>query len=111
MQVVSVEPGHAVCSGRGEQRRVRIALIGEVRQDDWLLVFLDSAIERLSVDRAAEISATLDLLAAVQAGADGNAPAQFDLPSRMSREQLMQLSGHQDCHPLSTSPSLAGTAP
>ena len=35
----------AGCSGRGEPRRVRTALVGERRAGDWLLVFLDSARE------------------------------------------------------------------
>ena len=62
MQVARIEPGHAVCAGRGETRRVRTALVGEVALGEWLLVFIDSAQERLDPDRAQEITATLALL-------------------------------------------------
>lgn len=93
MQVLSLEPGHAQCAGRGERRRVRTALIGEAVVGDWLLVFLDSAQERISAERAAEVDATLDLLLAVQSGAGGGADAGFALPSRLSREDLLALSG------------------
>lgn len=101
MQVQRVEPGHAVCAGRGEMRRVRTALVGDVAIGEWLLVFIDSAQERLEADRAREIDATLDLLQAVMNGtADDDAAgrasptaAAFELPSRMSADQLRALSG------------------
>ena len=93
MQVLELEPGHAVCSGRGEQRRVRTALVGEPRPGDWLLVFLDSAQERITAERAAEVNATLDLLAAVQAGEGGGADAAFTLPSQLSAHELLALTG------------------
>ena len=93
MQVLALEPGHAICTGRGERRRVRTALIGEPRPGEWLLVFLDSAQERISAERAHEVDATLDLLAAVQAGAGGDAEAGFALPSRLSQAELLALSG------------------
>ena len=91
MQVFELEPGHAICVGRGERRRVRTALVGEPRPGDWLLVFLDSAQERISAERAGEVNATLDLLAAVQAGEGGGADAGFALPSRLSAAELLAL--------------------
>lgn len=99
MQVMSVEPGHALCAGRGETRRVRTALLGEVALGDWLLVFIDSARERLDPQRADEINATLDLLQASLAGAlpRGEAPVAFDLPSRWTTEQLRALSSTESC--------------
>jgi hydrogenase expression/formation protein HypC len=96
MQVVAIEPGHAQCFGRDELRRVRTALVGDVTEGEWLLIFLDSAQERISEQRAQEINATLDMLAAALQGQDVNAPAgqdAFELPSRMSREELLALSG------------------
>lgn len=107
MQVQRVEPGHALCAGRGEMRRVRTALVGEVAIGEWLLVFIDSAQERIGADRAREIDAALDLLQAVMNGnvdtdATGSVPlveAAFDLPSRMSTDQLRALSGNTESTP------------
>lgn len=93
MQVIALEPGHALCAGRGERRRVRTALVGEPRPGDWLLVFLDSAQERITAERAREVDATLDLLAAVQTGQGGAADAGFALPSQISAAELLALTG------------------
>jgi hydrogenase expression/formation protein HypC len=97
MQVRRVEPGHAVCDGRGEQRRVRTALVGEVALGDWLLIFIDSAQQRLSAQRAAEIDAVLDLVQDALAGQaacpDAAAAPAFELPSRMTVRQMQVLSG------------------
>jgi len=92
MQVARVEPGHATCVGRGETRRVRTALVGDVAPGDWLLVFLDSARERLSAERAAEVDATLDLLAEALGGS-ALGEIGFELPSAMSAAQLAALAG------------------
>jgi len=94
MQVLALEPGHALCEGRGERRRVRTALVGDPAPGDWLLVFIDSAQERISAERAREVDAPLDLLAAVQAGEGGGADAGFALPSRLSRDELLALAGN-----------------
>ncbi|MBK6715823.1 MAG: HypC/HybG/HupF family hydrogenase formation chaperone [Burkholderiales bacterium] len=95
MQVIETQPGHALVQGRGEVRRVNTALVGEPRQGDWLLIFLDAAREALSPSRAAEVNATLDLLDAAMAGLDNTAQgsAAFELPSAMSAEQLAALTG------------------
>ncbi|MDI3514171.1 MAG: hydrogenase expression/formation protein HypC [Rhodocyclaceae bacterium] len=93
MQVMAVEPGHVRCVGRLGLRRVRSALVGEVAVGDWLLVFLDSAQERISADRAREVDATLDMIEAVMQGDAGDGDAAFALPSAMSSEQLRALSG------------------
>ncbi len=93
MQVSAIEPGHAWCEGRGERRRVNTALVGEVVAGDWLLVFLGDARERIDAERAAEVSATLDLVLGAMQGESLGAEAGFELPSRMSAEQLRQLAG------------------
>ena len=94
MQVSRIEPGHALCSGRGETRRVRTALVGDVAPGEWLLVFIDSAQERLEPQRATEINATLDMLQSAMNGAtQETADAAFDLPSRWTTAQLRALSG------------------
>ena len=97
MQVTRVEPGHAICQGRGEMRRVRTALVGDIQAGDWVLIFLDSAQEVINEDRAREINSALDLLAACLQESTPNSPMRdgtvdFDLPSRMSREELLALS-------------------
>ncbi|MDE2604351.1 MAG: HypC/HybG/HupF family hydrogenase formation chaperone [Burkholderiales bacterium] len=94
MQAASVRPGFALCEGRGERREVSTALIGEVAPGDWLLVFLDSARERISAARAAEVDATLDLVLGAMAG---EVPAvedpAFALPSSLDARQLAALVG------------------
>ena len=93
MQVRALEPGHALCEGRGERRRVRTPLVGEIAPGDWVLVFLDSAQAVISAARAREVDATLDLLEAVMQGGAHDDAVAFVLPSAMSREQIQALSG------------------
>lgn len=91
MQALAIEPGHATCRGRGETRRVRTALVGDVAPGDWLLVFIDTAQERLDAARAAEIDGALDLLQAVTDGRPAAADVPFDLPSRWSTDRVRSL--------------------
>lgn len=92
MQVLATRAGHATVARGTQQREVRTALVGTVQPGDWLLVFLDDARERLSPERAAEVSATLDLVqAALAAPTEAAAGAPFELPSAMSAEQLQAL--------------------
>ena len=67
MQVRSIEAGRVWVEGRGERRRVDLALIGEVAPGDWLLVHLNDARERIDARRAAEVDAALDLVEAAMA--------------------------------------------
>lgn len=96
MQVDSVDGeglGLALCHGRSGVQQVRTALVGEVQAGDWLLVFIDSAVERIDAQRAAEIDVTLSLLEqGLHGGADATTVA-FELPSLMSREAVLALSG------------------
>lgn len=91
MQVTAIEPGHAVCEGRGERRRVNTALVGDVAPGDWLLVFLGDARERIDAERASEVNAALNLVLGAMQGQGADGEAGFELPSRMSAEQLRQL--------------------
>lgn len=97
MQVRQTAPGRALVEGRGEQRWVDTALVGEVQPGDWLLVFLDGARERLDSERAAEIDATLtllgDALLGQAGGPDPTCDPGFALPSAMSAEQLAAMTG------------------
>lgn len=92
MRVISSADGMAECEGRGERRRVRMALVGEVPVGEQVLVFLDSAIERLDAERAAEIEAALDLLQAALHG-EQLASTPFALPSAMDASSLAALTG------------------
>lgn len=99
MQVVGTAPGRAEVDGRGERRWVDTALLGDVAPGEWLLIFLDGARERLDAERAAEVNATLDLIAASMGADNGCHPldaAAFVLPSQMTAEQLAALTGHTD---------------
>jgi hydrogenase expression/formation protein HypC len=94
MQVSAVEPGFASVAGRGETRRVATRLIGDCEPGQWLLVFLDDARELITRERAAEVNATLDLLAAAigQAGLPTfpNDPG-FALPSAMDMRAVQRM--------------------
>lgn len=92
MQVLRVTPGRALCAGRGEQREIGTVLVGDVAPGDWLLVFLESARERITAARAAEVNAVLDLVSAAVQGADASEP-DFALPSAMDPRQLVALTG------------------
>lgn len=95
MQVFRVEAGHAWVAGRGEVKRVDTALVGDCAEQDWLLVFLDAARERIDAARAAEVNAVLDLLQGALAGHhDAIAEAGFELPSCMDPTTLAALTGH-----------------
>ncbi|MCG7973281.1 MAG: HypC/HybG/HupF family hydrogenase formation chaperone [Candidatus Thiodiazotropha taylori] len=61
MQVVSTEGTTALCQGMGESRTVDTLLVGDQPVGSWLLVFLNSAREVLSEQRAEQISQALDL--------------------------------------------------
>ena len=93
MQVESVTPGLALCRSRGAIQQVRTVLVGDdIAPGDWLLVFLDSAIELIDATRAHEINATLALLERSTNADVSQTEAAFALPSRMSREELIALS-------------------
>jgi hydrogenase expression/formation protein HypC len=94
MQVTALSPGFAQVLGRGETRRVKTSLLPELAVGQWVLVFLDDARELLTPQRALEVNATLDLLAAAMGQDDGlgsHAEAAFDLPSAMDINALRQL--------------------
>ena len=113
MQVQATDPGHASCAGRGETRRVRTALVGDVAVGGWLLVFIDNAQELLTAQRAQEINATLDLLHQALNGHELShdtldpTHTAFDLPSRWTTEQLRALSGAPSAPTTSTTESQA----
>lgn len=94
MQVISSDPGFANVVGRGERRRVGTRLVGDCEPGQWLLVFLDDAREVISPERAAEVNATLDLLAlAMGQGATPAFPIEsgFALPSAMNLQAVQRM--------------------
>lgn len=84
MQVIEVEAGRARCVGRSGEAWLDTALVGEVRLGDWLLAFLGGAREVLDAERAAQISAALEALDALQSGAPVDIDAFF--PDLVGRE-------------------------
>jgi hydrogenase expression/formation protein HypC len=68
MQVVDCNGYVALCHGRGGQRRIDLALVGEQAPGTWLLCFIDAAREVIDAESAARINAALDGLEAVMAG-------------------------------------------
>jgi hydrogenase expression/formation protein HypC len=91
MQVGAVEPGHAVCEGRGERRRVSTALVGAVAPGDWLVGVRGAGRAPPHAARATEVNAALDLVLGAMQGRGADGDAGFALPSRMSAQQLRQL--------------------
>jgi hydrogenase expression/formation protein HypC len=70
-----------------------------------VLVFMDSARERISPERAEEVNATLDLVEAAMDGAHADlldAELGFVLPSSMTPQQLAALSGTAQPSPQET---------
>ena len=55
MQVLQTAPGLALCEGMGQRREVNTWLIDPPEPGDWLLVFIDSAREKLEPQRARQI--------------------------------------------------------
>jgi len=94
MQVVQSEPGWALVRDREQLRRIKTTLVGQCDIGQWLLVFLEDARELISAQRATEVLATLDLLAAAMSPARPTAAsgeAAFTLPSAMSLQELQRL--------------------
>jgi hydrogenase expression/formation protein HypC len=62
MQVVEAGTIYAWCEGLGERRQIDMRLVGNVPVGHWVLVFLDSARERLAEKDAALITSALQAL-------------------------------------------------
>lgn len=60
MRVLRRQDMFAWCDGRGQQRHVNLALVGEVNEGDWVLVHLDTASEVISPERVDEVNRALD---------------------------------------------------
>ncbi|GGB78727.1 hydrogenase [Marinobacterium zhoushanense] len=72
MQVRVVEGERALCTSGDEQHWIDIRLIEMPVPDDWLLVFLEAAREKISAERARQVAQALQ---ALDAGARGDIAA------------------------------------
>lgn len=68
MQVIQSGFGFALCDYQGEQRQVDTILVGDQPEGTWLLVFINSAREVISVEQAEKIG---DALKAVSLAMQG----------------------------------------
>jgi len=59
MKVLETAPGYSICDWVGERRRIDTRLIDEHSPGDWLLVFIDTAREIISEERARLVSNAL----------------------------------------------------
>jgi hydrogenase expression/formation protein HypC len=99
MQVLRIEPGYAVCEGRGEKRRVTTALVGDVVVGDWVLIFLNDAREIIDAQRAAEVNMALNWVQDAMGGAHleclRDEDIGFMLPSQMNLQDLKEMTGEK----------------
>ena len=77
------EGGYAVCRTRDGQCQVDLALTGPVPDGSWLLVFQGAAREIIDAQRAHDIDAALDALAAI---AQGQTDIDSFFPDLVNRE-------------------------
>ncbi|SDH26831.1 HypC/HybG/HupF family hydrogenase formation chaperone [Roseospirillum parvum] len=81
MLVRAVDDSHALCHGRGETRRISLALIEPPPPGSWVLVHLDTARAVLDPAEAAAIDAALDALEAAMTGTPLPDPADDPPPT------------------------------
>ncbi|MDP2902835.1 MAG: HypC/HybG/HupF family hydrogenase formation chaperone [Methylovulum sp.] len=62
MQIIEQRGESAVCLYRGEENRVDMMLVGEQPVGTWLLVFLDTAREVISAEKARQIADALEAM-------------------------------------------------
>lgn len=59
MQIIGFDGEYAVCACQGEQRLIDTILVGKPAIGEWVLVFLDTAREIISPERAGQINNAL----------------------------------------------------
>lgn len=62
MQVFETRGESALCVYRGEASLIDMMLVGEQPKDTWLLVFLDTAREVISAEKAGQINDALEAM-------------------------------------------------
>lgn len=68
MQILECHGLVARCGGRGGERTIDLALVGEQPPGTWLLCFIDAAREVIDAATAARVNAALDGLEAAMSG-------------------------------------------
>ena len=68
MQILECHGLLARCEGRGGERTIDLALVGEQPPGTWLLCFIDAAREVIDAANAARVNAALDGLEAAMSG-------------------------------------------
>lgn len=62
MQVLETDGFTALCTGRGEERRVNVMLIEEVPVGAWVLVHLDNAVRTVDEEELEPLNNALDAI-------------------------------------------------
>lgn len=83
MQVLEAGPGYSICAWGGERRRIDTRLIDTPAPGDWLLVFIDTAREILTEDRARLVS---NALLAIEQASRGITDIDHLFPDLVGRE-------------------------
>lgn len=73
MQVLAMEGEIAICQSRNGVERLNTLLTGRLQPGDWVLGFLGSAREVIDADRAAQVNAALEVVAATMHGTPASA--------------------------------------
>ena len=76
MRIIATRDRVAICSGRGSQEHISLALVGDLPVGTWILAFQGTAVRTMTDADAASTSAALDALEAVLQG-EANVDAYF----------------------------------
>ena len=92
MEVIERGEGYALCRAGDQVRRIDTMLVGDPEPGSWLLTFLDTAREVISVDAARQINDALEALNLISSGSDSVDHLFADLVDREPRlpEFLLQ---------------------
>ncbi|MDH4166178.1 MAG: HypC/HybG/HupF family hydrogenase formation chaperone [Gammaproteobacteria bacterium] len=83
MQVLETGTGYSICSWGGERRRIDTRLVDAHRPGEWLLVFIDTAREVISEERARLVS---NALLAIEQASRGITDIDHLFPDLVGRE-------------------------
>lgn len=78
MQIIRQSGEMAICHHRGQEKLIDMMLVGEQPIGAWVLVFLDTAREVLSEQRARQIADALEAMSLVMQGNEPVTQSQMD---------------------------------